>query len=74
MEPTTIVQIVAGVLMVLCVAIIIMRRKVKKKKEDGDETDSENEADEETLPEVCGIPNNHLYLIKPLTTSASASA
>jgi len=33
-EPTTIVQIVAGVLMVLCVAIIIMRRKSKSKKEE----------------------------------------
>jgi hypothetical protein len=31
------VQIVAGVLMALCVAIIIMRRKGKKKKEAEDE-------------------------------------
>jgi preprotein translocase subunit YajC len=36
-EPTTIVQIVAGVLMVLCVAIIIWRRKGKKKKEAEDD-------------------------------------
>ena len=37
MAPETIVQIVSGVLAVVCVAIIITRRKAKKKKQAEDE-------------------------------------